>query len=151
MKNLLLFLIYICIVLFFCRCPIDREYRLEFYNLTSDTLGIYLALGNQTAYPDTILPADPLIRGAAPHEKWIVWIGISHEKMIRDLPKDTLSVFIIHDDTIKKYRWQEIREGYKILKRYDLSLGDLTTLNFTIPYPPDEEMKDMKMYPPYRQ
>jgi len=153
MKKCLLFLICICFILFFCKCPINDEYRWYLDNQTDDTLSVYLAFGFLSAYPDTILPIDPNkanISGADPHKKQLIWLsGGTPEKEIKILPKDTLSVFLMHHDTIKKYKWQEIRADYKILKRYDLSLNDLQILDFTIPYPPNKTMQDMKMYPPY--
>ena len=63
--------------------------------------------------------------------------------------KDTLHYFIIDLDTLNTYSWEEIKEGYKILQRYDLGGRDIESLNYTIPYPPTEAMRDMKMYPPY--
>jgi len=155
MKKLLLFLIGICLVLLFCRCPlVDSEYRLECYNLTNDTLMIYLALDFYSAYPDTTLPlTDPSLQILFPYEKGLAYITSDrYEKIIKDLPKDTLSVFFIHVDLSQKYTtWQEIRENCDILKRYDLSLTDLQILNFTIPYPPSKTMKGMKMYPAYEE
>ena len=55
-----------------------------------------------------------------------------------------------------KYDWKDVRENYRILKRYDLSIKDLTILENSrgipvIVYPPSEIMKGMKMYPPYEQ
>ncbi|NLL27401.1 MAG: hypothetical protein GX259_01250 [Bacteroidales bacterium] len=60
-------------------------------------------------------------------EKW--------EKVFKKLPKDTLSIFIFDSDTLAKYSWDRIRSDYNILKRYDLSLKDLETQNWTISYP----------------
>ncbi|QEC53039.1 hypothetical protein EDD80_1041 [Anseongella ginsenosidimutans] len=64
------------------------------------------------------------------------------------VPHDTVSLFIFHADTLTKFPWQTIREDYKILRRYDLSLEDLITLEFKVPYPPSPKMKNMKMFPP---
>jgi len=46
---------------------------------------------------------------------------------------------------------ETIREEYKVLKRYDLSIEDIQLLNYEIPYPPTEVMRGMRMYPPYEQ
>jgi hypothetical protein len=62
---------------------------------------------------------------------------------------EKLSVFIFHTDTLNKYTWEEVRDGYMILKRYDMSLDDLKQCNFTVTYPPNEIMKNVKMHPPY--
>ena len=43
--------------------------------------------------------------------------------------------YVFSVDTLEKYSWEEIREGYKILKRYDLSMDDLDSLDWTITYP----------------
>ena len=42
---------------------------------------------------------------------------------------------------------KEVRKGYKVLARYDLSLEDLERLNFELSYPPDNRMQGIKMYP----
>lgn len=141
-----------------CRFPGDSKHEWYFENQTNDTLCVYFAWGYQTAYPDTALPIDPNkahILGTPPHKKQEVYNSIEYNKMINNLPKDTLSVFVFHQDTLLKYKWEDIRQSYNILKRYDLSLDDIRLLyeNHTpvIPYPPDERMKNMKMFPPYEE
>ena len=63
-----------------------------------------------------------------------------------------LSVFVFHADTIRKYSWEEIRDSYNILVRYDLSERDVRSFkNHTIPFPPTGAMRDMKMWPPYEE
>jgi hypothetical protein len=66
------------------------------------------------------------------------------------LPSDTLMIYVFDAEIIENIPWSTIANGYMILKRYDLSLEDLAKLNWTITYPPTEEMKNIKMYPPYR-
>ena len=63
-----------------------------------------------------------------------------------------LSVFVLHADTIRKYSWEEIRDSYNIIVRYDLSEEDVRSFeNYTIPFPPNEAMRNMKMWPPYEE
>ena len=62
---------------------------------------------------------------------------------------DIIRVFTLDADTFRAYSWQELREGNKILQCYVLSWKDIEQLNYTIPYPPTEAMKDMEIYPPY--
>ena len=152
MKKGLLFLICGCIILLFCRCPFSRWGWYCENNTANDTLGVYLAWGFYSAYPDTVLPstAPSPLWVLFPGEKTLVYISSGgYEEIIKDLPKDTLSVFFFNEDTLKAYNWQIIRSDYKILVRYDLSFNDLKILNWTIPYPPTEAMRNMKMYPPY--
>jgi len=47
--------------------------------------------------------------------------------------------------------WKEMNYGTRFILRYDMSLRDLKLLKFTIPYPPDERMRGMKMYPSYNE
>ena len=106
-------------------------------------------------YPDTIfeqLHNYRLIKSYSFNE---YYVGETLEENIkRTTPIDTVSIFYFHADTINKYSWEIIQRDYKILRRYDLSSQDIVTLKDhrgipEIPYPPDERMKDMKMYPPY--
>ena len=69
-----------------------------------------------------------------------------------DLPHDTLSVFVLHADTVRKYSWEEICEDYNIIVRYDLSKADVKSFeNYIVPFPPTEAMRNMKMWPPYEE
>ena len=64
---------------------------------------------------------------------------------------DTVFVYIFDAELIENTPWEVIARDYLVLKRYDLTLEDLNSLNWNIPYPPDERMKNMKMWPPYGQ
>jgi len=44
-----------------------------------------------------------------------------------------------------------VERDYLVLQRYYLSLQDLQKLNWRVSYPPTPEMKDMKMYPAYKE
>ena len=109
-------------------------------------------------YPDTTLTLDKqhyVSFAINPGKRLMDNISnISYEKWISSFPLDTVSIFIFDVDVLKNCSWEEIQRDYKILKRYDLSMDDLTQLfNSTgtpeIHYPPSVKMKDMKMYPPY--
>jgi hypothetical protein len=105
-------------------------------------------------YPDTLLPYErrfslipiyksmviDLCDSACDENTAFSWLS---------LPADTLSFFIFDYEIIERYDWQTIRDNYMILVRYDFSHADLKKLKWNIYYPPTEEMKDMKMYPPY--
>lgn len=106
-------------------------------------------------YPDTSIFTDS-VRGTIQANSYI--ICASHEpiedQIQRYIPSDTLSIFYFHPDTLKKYTWEEVRQGYKVLQRYDLSIEDIQKLKNKndvpeIPYPPTEAMRNIKMYPPY--
>jgi hypothetical protein len=116
----------------------DRSYVIDLVNKSGHNIGYYFATGGiyGTFYPDSLPLTNEYImydisKVISPGEE----SQLSWERFFQELPKDTLSVFIFHTDTLNKYSWEEVRDGYMILKRYDLSLEDLKQCNFTITYP----------------
>ena len=116
----------------------DYSYVINIKNNADHSIGYYFAAGGRYGvfYPDSLPESNEYIiydirevvsPGLESHLEW--------KKFFQGLPKDTLSVFIFHTDTLLKYNWNEVREDYKILKRYDLVLDDLEKINFTIEYP----------------
>lgn len=124
-------------------------------------ISLYFQLGSGLVYnnicPDTLLPDKPFGHVINPFEQ-IVIINMDANEWQAYFKGggDTTCIFIIERDTLSKYDWKDVRENYRILKRYDLSIKDLTILENSrgipvIVYPPYEIMKGMKMYPPYEQ
>ncbi|NOQ27302.1 MAG: hypothetical protein GQ564_18225 [Bacteroidales bacterium] len=142
MKN---FITAIILIVLFTKCEYlipDKWYDLIYLSNESDIpISYFVAdsfVGNGSIYPDTILPEElpyltyPLVKS---NEKQVI---VNQDHKIENyfkFPADTLSVFIFHTDTLNKYSWEEVRDGYMILKRYDLSLDDLEVNNYTIIYP----------------
>lgn len=58
-------------------------------------------------------------------------------------------IYIYDLDVIKTVPKDTIIDNYMILRRYDLTVDNLQSLNWKIPYPPTEAMRSMKMYPAY--
>lgn len=115
-----------------------KSYVINIVNKSGHNIGYYFATGGEygTYYPDSLPESNEYIvydmnkvlhPGYESHLNW--------ESFFQELPYDTLSVFIFHTDTLNKYSWNEVRERYLILKRYDMSLDDLNQNNFTITYP----------------
>ena len=102
----------------------------------SDTLGI---IPPNTFGYDWCLPFD--------YPRWFFDRG----RFDKYFPAGYYSVFILSLDAYKEKGWDGIRNDYDILVRYDLTFDDLKALKDTIPFPPTEKMKDMKMYPPYEE
>ena len=152
-------------------CKISGERGYEVNNLSSDTICVYFATGyydfGPTAYPDTLLPEDKAVSGKyvgrlsesilgdfiPPHTKlglypFLLWDDEGMPK-IPSLPKDTFSVFFIQIDTLRKYGYDNVRLNNRILVRYDLSISEVKQLNAVFTYPPQEYMRNKKMWPPY--
>jgi len=132
-----------------CEKIVYRRSSIIVENNAVHDMNFYLAVGGDKGiiYPDTLpINLKPPFPVAKAGQNGYNYFGFSKEELFKQLPSDTLSVFLIHPDTLAKYSWQEIINDYKV-KRYDLSLGDLERLNFRVPYPPTQQMRGMKMYP----
>lgn len=136
-----------------CEPFVEKFHTIELQNNSSQNILFTLGtIGEAFVYPDTIIPLDKTKMSLAPLEAgYNTYIGRSPtwEERISYLPKDTLSFYIFAEDTINSYPWEVISTEYKVLKRYDFSVQDLEMLNYKISYPPTEQMKNVRMYPPY--
>jgi|SRR5690554_183757 len=151
MNSFKIILFFILIITSMGSCiPMDIEYSILLKNQSNHKIDSYL--GANEHYPDTTV--------VETNFRWSVYPGSSidysattpwEEIFERYVPSDTLSMFVFHTDTLETNSWETIISEYKVLKRYDLSLEDVQSLNYTIPYPPTEQMKDMRMYPPYEE
>ena len=149
MKNKINILIVVVIAFMSTGCEIflDVNYRIAIQNETNDTIRFYGSYN----YPDTAISQNTpmLLYPVIPHTRdYINSRGKKWEKVLV-APHDTMSIFILQQEVVNTYTWDEIRSKYLILKRYDLSITDLRNLNFVVTYPPTKAMKDIKQYPRY--
>ena len=151
MKNLFKFFLIAGILnTYSCNDKAERT-TFDFYNNSNEDVYIYLGTVPRNVggclYPDTALMDSNVTFGPI---KRNTFYG---KDFYREFTINTFSLFILSADTINKYNWSEIKSGYKILQRYDLNVTDagLRKLNFDIIYPPSEAMKDVRMYPPYKE
>ena len=119
----------------------------------SDTdVNYYFAFGGEGGilYPDTTLPVTltPPFPEARKGHSGYYDCNCTEEEIFEFISSDTLSLYIFHPDTLAKYEWQKIIEDYNILRRYDLSLGDLQRLDFEVIYPPNANMEGIQMWQP---
>src|SRR5690606_37896787 len=120
MKNIHIFLIYLILVS--CEPFTENFYTIELNNHSPLS-------ANSNTYIDSRKP----------------W-----SEAVTNLPNDTLSFYIFAEDTINSYPWKIISTEYKVLKRYDFSVQDLESLKYKISYSTTEQMKNMRMYLPYK-
>lgn len=126
----------------------EKFYTLGVFNNTSKLIRPYL--GTNPAFPDTTLPIKkPGSVKVGSALKFDFTSQIPWSNIISELPADTLSIYLFDDNIFSSDDWADIRENYKILMRYDLSIEDLERLNWKVTYPPSENMKDIKQFPPY--
>ena len=127
-----------------------NSYTIRVYNNSYHQIEVLLSLGNPV-YPDTLLPdrfydkLNSTKPGSARHFD----NTLTYKNFIHSYGSDTIIIFIFHTDTLLKYSWDEVKEGYKILKRYDISWQEMEELEGRIHYPPTEAEKDIRQYPAY--
>ena len=128
----------------------EKFYTIFIDNNSSKTVYFYTYDEfSEIQYPDTILPSTnpgPTILGSG--ARFYIRDRKPWPELINELSSDTLSIFFFADNIYEDSSWSAISNQYLILKRYDLSIDDLERINFKVPYPPDETMEGIQMYPP---
>jgi hypothetical protein len=159
MKKNVIFPVAVLSFLLLTACPMEDDRQdITVYNYAEYSISFFLAdyyseQFGDPIYPDTTLSVhrDKRDCHVANKDRPTIY---EKKPLLKDLYKDaqtdTLCFFIFNTDTLNKYDWETIRKDYKILQRYDLSLQDFERLKCRITYPPSEDMKAIKMYPPYR-
>jgi len=113
-----------------CEKLADHTNFIRIHNYTNDTVQAYAGYD----YPDTMLCVEkPRLVMIYPNTQDG---GLESKTDWKDkLQSDTLIIFLLSKDTVDTYSWEEIKNDYKILLRYDLSINDLENQNWTIIYP----------------
>ncbi|WP_372934897.1 hypothetical protein [Mariniphaga sediminis] len=131
-KRDLITLVLLSILPFSCVKP--RETNLHFINNTNYTILVY----DWYSYPDTNfyfewggwqIPANSQISMGSKN-------GWDNNIMKRN-NENVLMLFVVHEDTLKKYSFEQISQMYLFSKRYDLHLSDLESSGWTVTYPPN--------------
>ena len=142
-------------------------------NNSDDTVSVYIAIWEygrmSTKYPNEKLPQNIYIEAIKdslsncimkipPHTSSYVWsdnvYGLyswtdtetKYRKYFNDMKIDTLSFYFINIEAIQSYGYAYVAEHNMVLMRYDLSVSDMDSLNYWIPYPPKENMRNMKIW-----
>ena len=143
------------VIFLFVQCITEPNLEVLFItNKSTQIIKIYFnsEVNHRFVYPDTLITN---FQNRVYFENYlpfserneIISVASWRETYKNKASQDTLYLFIFASDTLAKYSWEEIRKGYKVLARYDLSLEDLERLNFELSYPPDNRMQGIKMYP----
>jgi hypothetical protein len=148
-------IIILCLSMLICivSCEHNEQHiRIKFANKSGNS--IYIVY--DTYYPDTLSPrlgvVPTKIYKAEPNEtnSDALWCPKGWEKAFGRISSDTLMVFVF--DAVKTDDPNDhtpMRD--RILRRYDLSIDDLQRMDWVLYYPPTEDMRDIKMWPPYGQ
>ncbi len=129
-----------------CKFP-DEGYFFTITNNANHSISYYIG----ELYPDTLITQDKphLLYTLHPRSSYKPSYWDTWEEHFSKIEK--LSIFIFHTDTLDKYTWDEIRDKYMVLKRYDVNFEDFKSVHWQVEYPPTEIMKGIEQYPPYGQ
>lgn len=160
MKNIIKAIIILMILFFaFLANTCDKEHEnyhktIEIINNSDKAVYAYF----NRSYPDTLaftgIPSssEPSIYKIESYKrnKTALWQNTFWEVSFKDrrlIPSDTLMIFIVD---AKLWESNTVHLNNTIIQRYDLSLRDLQQVNWILNYPPSENMKNIKMYPLYK-
>jgi hypothetical protein len=131
---------------------VDKIYTIILDNNTGNQLFYHVGIDDSPLiYPNINLPENKQdLKLPKITTNVVLGTQTKWKDRFKELPSDTLSIYFFNPDTLSKYSWEEIRENYKVLKKYDLSIQDLEKLNFKVVYPPTPEMSNIRQYPPYK-
>ena len=122
----------------------------DFVNNSNDTLFVHV---NKTTYPDT---ATYMFNAHDPKNLYYEFQRVAPKKRhatfainTYDLEdSDTVMIYVYCDTIFNNNSLLDIYKNHIVLARYDLSLEDFIILDYKIPYPPTEDMSEMKIYIP---
>lgn len=144
----LIFLILLLFDLVFYSCNKnlfwEKVWRITIKNLSSNE--IYCIdpyydkkskkISGTNLFPDTALPfvKPQFVSVNISNENYIDFTK-DYETVFKAIPSGKLSIYILCKDTVDLLSWDKVREGYKILKRYDYTYEELKNMDWTIVYP----------------
>lgn len=112
------------------------DYRLKVINKSNMTIyAEYTMSPIDTLLPYTQSPFNHSPDKAAPNGTITLGRGGSWEDAFNEVANQKLRIFIFDASIVENTPWETVKKNYMILKRYDLSLHDLDSLNWTITYP----------------
>ncbi len=119
------------ILLFVMGCEpfADHSNFIEVKNHSGNTINCFAVF----IYPDSLLPLSKPRFIEVKHQSR----GFIDDYSFNDsrFERNKITIFILSKDTVEKYNWDDIRANYRILKRYEVTLGDITNMGGFVLYP----------------
>ena len=108
---------------------VERGWRFWIQNESSNGIAFNIGI----TYPDTtIIFTEKSLKGCPVDERVPFDINKPWKEYFKELPRDTLNVYVFSSDTLQKYDWETIVSESKVLERYDLSYQDMIEMNWIL-------------------
>jgi hypothetical protein len=136
------------LILFSCDKWLKRKHSLEVRNNNIFAIKFLVApQGLGPIYPDTSLSMLPAaFKHVKPQGTSEILISFPWSELFAYQRSDTMSIYIVHPDTLAKYPWDTIRATYNILQRYDISAQDYENRKGVFEYPYDSSLGKLKVF-----
>jgi hypothetical protein len=121
------------ILLLFNSCADQPEIH-HYIDLVNNTNNSYYAFPSYNS-PDTLFYSFESATEILPNEIKGIGSIIGWENLIETIEDKTLIIFLVDKDTLTKYSNNDIVNNYRISRRYDLTVTELDSLDWTITYP----------------
>lgn len=136
----LFFTIPICMLLLATTCNKEDENCHKHINIVNNSDGdIYYSLSFR--YPDTITlypnpTSDSYTYRIEKNSEKKDFSRSCYEGEIKINPEEKIMYYIYSANTLETVPWDTVVKYYMILERYDLSVENLKSMNWTVTYPP---------------
>jgi hypothetical protein len=138
------------VVIFFCCCEKwpKRKYALAIWNREFYEIEFLISkVDVSPVYPDTSLSMQiSYFRSVTPQVSAGTYSSVPWAEIFAYQPSDTMSIYIVHPDTLATYPWDTIRATYNILQRYDISAQDYENRKGVFEYPYDSALGKLKVF-----
>jgi hypothetical protein len=127
----------ICIYIFVVISGCYRDYNLKSVKFINNNSNVSVFFTRSNAFPDTSLSdigfccSDKL----NPKTSCVSNLLDGWEDEFKRNENKMLMIFVLDAQVVETVPWDTVEKQYPVLKRYDLTMEDMDSLNWTITYP----------------
>lgn len=129
MKTLLFF----TLMLLAATCTKDDDYQ-KYIWLVNNSNNSFTAVPSFDS-PDTSFNSFRGSYDVLPNQRNPLGSKIGWRNRIKNIEDSTLILFLVDRDTLSTHSFEDIMSEYRITKRYDLTVEELESMDWTISYP----------------
>jgi hypothetical protein len=110
----------------------DHAYAIKIKNNSNQVIVVYA----NYILPDTLLSLEkPRFIELQPTKTRELFGTSVNDPELHRFESEKLTIFVLSKDIVDRYSWEEIRSGYKILKRFEINEQDLVNMGGSVIFP----------------